>query len=105
MIGSESLEAVSVQDKATMLANLTTDLNWQCTRIIFIDDDRENFPHGRGWGDVQPRDTWALVNEADEVVSPQITLIAYPVGEGEGGTGLDATAMREITSLVVGLTG
>lgn len=87
-----------------MLAHLALELKDKCSHIIFVDDDRQNFPtDGRNNIDeVQTRSSWELISEKKGASPPSVRLIAIPAGEGEGGTGLDQASMQDIASLLTG---
>eukprot|EP00966_Prymnesium_polylepis_P203970 4725399-Prymnesium_polylepis.1 len=85
-----------------MCAKFVSDLSGKCSHVVFVDDDRGNYPvTGTGYNatSAQPRDAWELV--AGEG-APLATMIAWPAGEDEGGSGLDSQAMRGIVALVAG---
>ena len=88
-----------------MLSQFVLDLGGRCSHFVFVDDDRDNFPPGeaaRASSGVQPRDAWELVADGRGVTAPNATLVAWPAGESEGGSGLDAASMKGIAELILG---
>lgn len=84
-----------------MLVQFAVDLAGQKTQMLFLDDNRGNYPTD---GDAQRGDTWQLVanTSVSPLAVPSCRLVAWPAGEKEGGAGLDADAMREVFEWVVG---
>ena len=94
-----------------MLAQFVIDLKGGCTHLVFVDDDRDNYPSSSVAGGLsglgstaKERDAWDLVAAAasGRPAAPNVTLVAWPAGEGEGGSGLDADSMQGIQKLVTG---
>ena len=73
----------------------------RCSHIVFVDDDRMNFPGSMGH-EAQARDAWRLTSQEPGVMVPSVTMVAWPAGEGEGGQGLDYNSMQGISAVVMG---
>ena len=106
--------APAAASKASMLSRLAFEARGDFTNIIFADDDRDNFPPldyvattippasdydgpfdydglllvGSTWKLVTVHDTTGTAVAAATIPCPATKLVAWPVGEGEGGNGL-----------------
>jgi len=106
IIGFDSINAVACVDKTAMLVQFAVELAGRLpsgvTQILYADDNRGNFP---GEGDTQIGDTWKLaVTSGSQLAVPRVELVAWPAGEKQNGTGLDAGAMDAMLARVLSAT-
>jgi len=84
--------------KADMLAEFTKKYADRCNRVLFVDDDRGNFP-ARGLLGSEPFDEYYLESA---VGSPDIARMhVYPVGDQKDGDGLAETDFACLTDFVL----
>lgn len=112
--GVAAQDAAGTEDKPSFLARYA--LQVRADHVVFADDDRANFPAPKA----RALDAWTLVargagggssgtrgrRDVSEPSSalPAVALVAWPAGQGEGGTGLDEAALQGIERLCLGDT-
>ena len=84
--------------KQQLLASYLTEEGRAWEHVVFVDDDRENYPRSdRAGGDpndrIQKWDTWHYMGTGVPEHAAHVTLHAYPPARGKDGGGLDAQEM------------
>jgi len=105
MVREDHQTATEVGSKAEILAQLCLQAKGEFAQVLFVDEDRDNFPKlesipGCAPTVPQPGTTWRLAAIGDaHLPFSVVTLVAWPVGKASEGSGIGSSDMDAIIEL------